>query len=141
MGRMLRAVPQEHLSISGEKVRGRGHNFRVEFEEWVEVLLGYIVFSSRLRVLAANAQAKWGLGLEDAGGGRERPDAQWGAVWRAAPGGGVCKRWLFLIGRSTRVGTFSDFKVIGARAVGETKFKALGAAPCCVYRLVSLRIH
>jgi hypothetical protein len=27
--------------------------------------------------------------LEDIGGGRERPDARWGAVWRAAPGEGV----------------------------------------------------
>jgi hypothetical protein len=63
----------------------RGHNVRVEFEEWGGVLLGYIVVSSRLRVLAAHDQARWGLGLEDVGGGRERPDAQRGAVWRAAP--------------------------------------------------------
>jgi hypothetical protein len=88
MGRMLRAVPQEHMSVSGEKVRGRGHNVRVEVGEWGNVLLGYIVFSSRLRVLAAHDHARWGLGLEDVGGGRERPDARRGAVWRAAPVGG-----------------------------------------------------
>jgi hypothetical protein len=93
MGRMLRAVPQEHLSVSGEKVRGRGHNFRVVFGEWGKVLLGYIVFSSRLRVLAAHDQASWGMGMEDVGGGRERPDARWGAGWRAAPcRGGFSKR-------------------------------------------------
>jgi hypothetical protein len=93
-------------------------------------------------VLAAHDQARWGLGLEDVGGGRERPDARWGAVWRAVPvEGGFCKRWLYLTGRSTGVGTVSDFNVGGARAVGETKFRTLEAAPCCVYRLVSLRIH
>jgi hypothetical protein len=40
-------------------------------------------------VLAAHDQARWGLGLEDVGGGRERPDARWGAVWCATPGRGV----------------------------------------------------
>ena len=88
IGRMLRPVPHEHLSVNGEEVRGRGHRDRLEFVEWFGVLLGYIVFSSRLRVLAAHDQARWGLGLEDVGGGRERPDARWGAVWRAAPIGG-----------------------------------------------------
>jgi hypothetical protein len=85
---MLRAVPQEHLSVSGEEVKGRGHSDRLEYVEWFGVLLGYIVFSRRLRVLAADDQARWGLGLEDVGGGRERPDARWGAVWRAALGEG-----------------------------------------------------
>jgi hypothetical protein len=140
-GRMLRAVPQEHMFVSGEKVRGRGHDFRVEFEEWGRVLLGCNVFSSRLRVLAAHDQARWGLGLEDVGGGRERPDARWARCGAPPPVGGGCKRWLFLTGRTIGVGTFSDFKVGGARAVGETIFKTLGAAPCCVYRLVSLRIQ
>jgi hypothetical protein len=51
------------------------------------------------------------------------------------------KRWFILTDRSTGVGTLSDFKVGGARAVGETIVKTLRAAPCCVYRMVSLRIH
>jgi hypothetical protein len=42
-------------------------------------------FSSGLRVLAAHDHARWDLGLLDVGGGRERPDARSGAVWRAAP--------------------------------------------------------
>jgi hypothetical protein len=41
--------------------------------------------SSGLRVLAAHDQALWDMGLLDVGGGRERPDARWGVVWRAAP--------------------------------------------------------
>jgi hypothetical protein len=48
---------------------------------------------------------------------------------------------LYLSVRSTEVGTRLDFEVDGARAVGGTDFKTLKAAPCCVYRLVSLRIH
>jgi hypothetical protein len=43
---------------------------------------------SGLRVLAAHDHALWGMGLVVADGGRERPDARWGAVWRAAPGEG-----------------------------------------------------
>jgi hypothetical protein len=142
IGGMLRAAPQEHLSVSGEEVKGRGHSDRLEVVEWCGVLSGYIVVSSRLRVLAAHDQTRWGVGLEDVGGEHERPDARWGAVWRAAPGeGGFCKRWLILSVRSIGVGTCPVFKVGGAIAVGETKFKSLRAAPCCVYRLVSLRIH
>jgi hypothetical protein len=92
--------------------------------------MGCIVVSSGLRVLAAHDQAKWGLGSEGVGGGHERPDARWGAVWRAAPGeGGFCKRWLILTVRSIGVGILSDFKVGGARAIGETIFKTLLAAP------------
>jgi hypothetical protein len=85
---MLRDVPQEHMSVSGEEDRGRGHSDRSEYVEWFGVLLGCIMFSSRLRVLAAQDRARWGLGLEDVGGGRERPDTRWGAVWCAAPGEG-----------------------------------------------------
>jgi hypothetical protein len=77
------------MYVSGEEVRERGHNGRLGFVEWFGVLMGYIVFSSGLRVLAAHDQARWGLGLEDVGGGHERPDARWGAVWRAVPGKGV----------------------------------------------------
>jgi hypothetical protein len=94
---MLRAVPQKHMSVSGEEVRGRGHNGRLGFGEWFEDVMGYIVFSSGLRVLAAHDQARWGLDLEDVGGGHERPDARWGAVWRAVPRKGCfCKRWSIL---------------------------------------------
>jgi hypothetical protein len=53
---------------------------------------------SGLRVLAAHDQALWGLGLVVVDGGRERPDARWGTVWRAAPGeGGFCNRWFFCL--------------------------------------------
>jgi hypothetical protein len=52
-------------------------------------LLGCILFPSGLRVFAAHDHARWGLDLEDVGGGRERPDARWGTVWRATPGEGV----------------------------------------------------
>jgi hypothetical protein len=104
--------------------------------------MGCSMVSSGLRVLAAHDQARWGMGLEDVGGGRERPDARWGAVWRAAPGeGDFCNRWCDLSARSTEVGTILDFKVGGARAVGWTIFKNLKAAPCCVYRMVTLRIY
>jgi hypothetical protein len=88
ISRMLRAVPQEHLSVSGEEFRGRGHNGRLGFVEWFGGLMGYIAVSSGLRVLAGHDQAKWGLVLEDVSGKHERPDARWGAVWRAAPGKG-----------------------------------------------------
>jgi hypothetical protein len=57
------------------------------------------------------------------------------------PGRGFCNQLLFLSVRSTKLGTRLDFEVDGARAVGGTNFKTLKAAPCCVYRLVSLRIH
>jgi hypothetical protein len=98
--------------------------------------------SSGMRVLVAHDHARWGLGLEDVNGGRERPDARWGAVWRAASGeGGFCNLWCDLSVRSTEVGAILDFKVGGARVVGWTIFKTLKPAPCCVYRLVSLRIH
>jgi hypothetical protein len=83
ISRMLRAVPKKHLSVSGEEVRE--HNGRLGFVEWFGVLMGCILVSSGLRVLAAHDQAIWGLGLEDIGGGRERLDARWGAVWRASP--------------------------------------------------------
>jgi hypothetical protein len=85
ISRMLRAVPKEHMYVSGEEVRGRRHNGRVGVVEWFGVLMGCNVVSSGSRVLAAHDQARWGLGLEDVGGGHERPDARWGAVWRAAP--------------------------------------------------------
>jgi hypothetical protein len=62
-------------------------------------------------------------------------------VARRPRGGGFCNRWLFLSVRSTEVGTLLDFKVGGARAVGGAIFKTLKDAPCCVYRLVSLRIY
>jgi hypothetical protein len=69
--------------------------------------MGCSVVSSGLRVLAAHDQTRWGLGLEDVDGGRERPDARWGAVWRAAPGeggfvidGGIC---LFVVMRWVQV--------------------------------------
>jgi hypothetical protein len=55
--------------------------------------------------------------------------------------GGFYNQWLFLSVRSIEVGIRLDFKVGGARAVGETFFKTLKAAPCCVYRMVPLRIH
>jgi hypothetical protein len=95
-GRMLRAIPHEHMSVSGEVVRGRGHNDRVGFAEWYGVIMDGSVVSCWLRVLAAHDQARWGLGLEDVGGGHERPDAQWGAVWRAVPweGGFVIYGWF-----------------------------------------------
>ena len=97
---------------------------------------------SGLRVLAAHDQALWGLGSVVVDGGRERPDARWGAVWRAAPGErGFCNRWLFLSVRSIKVGTRFNFEVDGARVVGGKNFKTLKAAPCCGYRLVSLRIQ
>jgi hypothetical protein len=51
---MLRAVPHEHMSVSGEEVKGRGHSDRLEFVEWYGVLWDYIVFSSGLRMLAAH---------------------------------------------------------------------------------------
>jgi hypothetical protein len=44
---------------------------------------------SWLRVFAAHDEALWGMGLVVVDGGRERPDARWGAVWRAAPGKGL----------------------------------------------------
>jgi hypothetical protein len=92
-GRMSRAIPHEHMSVSGEVVRRRGHNARVGFVEWYGVKMGGSVVSSWLRVLEAHDNARWGLGLEDAGGRHERPDARWGAVWRAVPGeGGFCNR-------------------------------------------------
>jgi hypothetical protein len=55
--------------------------------------------------------------------------------------GAFCKRRVLLFIRNTVAGTCSDFEVGGAIAVGEKKFKTLKAAPYCVYRLVSLRIH
>jgi hypothetical protein len=62
-------------------------------------------------------------------------------VARLSLGGDFCNRWMESFVRSTEVGTRLDFKVGGARAVGWTIFKTLKAAPCCLYRLVSLRIH
>jgi hypothetical protein len=44
-----------------------------------------IRISSGLRVLAVHDHARWDQGLVFVGGGLERPDARWGAVWRAAP--------------------------------------------------------
>jgi hypothetical protein len=38
-----------------------------------------------LRLLAANDKVQWDVGLLDVGGGRERPDARWGAMWCAGP--------------------------------------------------------
>jgi hypothetical protein len=55
--RMSRAVPHEHMSISGEVVRGRGHNDRVGFVERYGVRMGGSEVSSWLRVLAAHDQA------------------------------------------------------------------------------------
>jgi hypothetical protein len=84
------------------------------------------------------------MGLVVVDGGLERPDAQWGAGrWSAPPlgKGGFCNRCLFLSVRGTKVGTRLDFEVDGARGVGGTDLKTLKAAPCCVYRMVSLRIH
>jgi hypothetical protein len=56
-GRMLRAIPQEHMFVSGEKVGCRGHVDRVG----VIVCLGDSMVScwssSGLRVLAAHDQA------------------------------------------------------------------------------------
>jgi hypothetical protein len=89
ISRMSRAIPEEQLFVIGEVVRGRGHNDRVGFVEWFGVRMSWSVVSSGLRVLAAHDHARWGLGLEDVGGGHERPDARWGAVWRAVPGEGV----------------------------------------------------
>jgi hypothetical protein len=117
ISRMLRAVPHEHLSVSGEEVKGRGHSARLEFVEWFGVLLGYIVLSSRLRVLAAHNRADgawvWRMLAADVNvrtlGGAQcgtPPMGRWG----------FCKRWLIWTVRSTGVGTFSDFKVGGARA-------------------------
>jgi hypothetical protein len=56
--RMLRAIPHEHLSVSGEKGRGRGHFDRVGFVVlFVERMVCGMVSSwsrSGLRVLAAH---------------------------------------------------------------------------------------
>jgi hypothetical protein len=96
-------------------------------------------------VLAAHEYVRWNLGLSDAGGGRERPDARWGAVWamwRAGPFEGVF----------VSDGEVNGFAVLGwvrivflkwvARNLsGGTKFKFWKAALCCVYRMVRLRIH
>jgi hypothetical protein len=73
-GRMLMAIPQEHFSVSGGKVRCRGHVDR----SGVKVCLGDRMgcrmvscwSSSGLRVLAAHDHASWGLDLEGVGGGR-----------------------------------------------------------------------
>jgi hypothetical protein len=145
--RMLRAIPWEHMSVSGEKVRGRGHIDRVGFVVW---------FGDRM---ASTMVSSWSRsGLRVYWRHTTKPDGAWvwwlltadvnvltlgGARCGAPPPGrgGFCNRWLFLSFRSTEVGTRMDFKVGGVRAVGWTIFKTLKAAPCCVYRLVSLRIE
>jgi hypothetical protein len=56
--------------------------------------------------------------------------------WR----GIFCKRWRNERVRNTKVGTYFDFEVGDAGAVGGTKFEFWKAALCCVYR-PPLRIH
>jgi hypothetical protein len=106
-GRMRRAIPQEHLSVRGEVVRGRGHSDRAGVPGWYGVKMDGSVVSSGLRLLVAHDQARWVLDLEDVGGGHERPDAQWGVVWRAVPGEGVfvIDRWfcVFVVLRRVHV--------------------------------------
>jgi hypothetical protein len=41
------------------------------------------------RVLAAHDKVRWDMGFLDVGGGRERQDARWGAMWCAGPVEGV----------------------------------------------------
>ena len=97
-GRIHAPIPQwhEHLSVSGGGGRGRGHFDRVGFrvcERSSGIDCGFSSGCLRVvHVLAARDQAWWDLGLLDVGGGRERPDARRGAVWRAVPlGGSFCK--------------------------------------------------
>jgi hypothetical protein len=87
-------------------------------------------------VLAAHDQARWGMGLKDVGGGHGRPDARWGAVWRAAPGeGGFYKRWLILNVRSTEVGKFRISKWVARELSGRrySKFCELRLVVCTVW--------
>jgi hypothetical protein len=59
------------------------------------------------------------------------------APWR----GQICQRWRILCVRSTVGDTCLNFKAGGARATGRTEFEVRKATPCCVYGMVSLRIH
>jgi hypothetical protein len=56
--RMLRATPQEHMSVCGGEVRGRGHNDRGGFVVWCGDRMVCSMASSRsrsgFRVLAAH---------------------------------------------------------------------------------------
>jgi hypothetical protein len=67
-------TPQEHMSVSGGKVRCRGHVDRLGVRVCLRDRLNYKMVSggssSGLRVLAAHDQARWGLGVEGVGGGR-----------------------------------------------------------------------
>jgi hypothetical protein len=85
-------------------------------------------------VLAAHDHAEWGMGLDDVDGGRKRPDARRGAVRCAVFGRG------FLVVDDGVCMSVVQWRVGGARAVGG-EFEIREAAPCCVYRVVPLRIH
>jgi hypothetical protein len=60
-GRMLRAIPQQHLSVSGEKVGCRGNVDRVGVRVCLGDMMGCSLVScwssSELRVLAAHDHA------------------------------------------------------------------------------------
>jgi hypothetical protein len=82
------------------------------------------------------------MGLLFVGGGHEPPDARLGAVWRAEPVEGfLCNRGGKLMINSTLGGTRCDFEMGGVEDVEGTGFKIVKVAPCCVNRLVCLRIH
>jgi hypothetical protein len=66
------------------------------------------------------------------GGARCGAPVPWWVVFR--------KRWRTVRVRNTEVGTYFDFEVGDAEAVGWTEFEFRKAAPCCVYRMVPLRI-
>jgi hypothetical protein len=97
---------------------------------------------SGFRVLAAHHKIRWDSGLLFVGGGRERHDAWWGAVWCAGPVVGLFSKAMVEFMDFQYIGGYAlCFEVGGAESLGGTKFKIWKVVPCCVLRLVCLRIQ